>query len=181
MGTPFFQCTKYECGRFGKHIRKLFLPGDSSVRIEEDVKSLTKTNNLEVALKLKSNAEEKYFNNSLNIKGSWNSDKGTGITRNNVGDLNETLSQHLNKPAFAVDNSLDFIKNIGKKSYRINFSMAYNHSLQNLTVTPANYFGNDNLAALKQSVISDNFSASIRTSYGLKIKNVNMDYGFSGR
>jgi len=164
----------------GYSISEQFLPGDSSVRIEENVKSLTKTNNLEVALKLNSNAKEKYFNNSLNIKGSWNSDSGTGITRSNVGNVDETLSQYLYKPAFSMDNALDFIKNIGKKSYRIYFSMAYIHSPHNLTVTPANYFGNDNLASLEQSVVSNNFSSSFRTSYGLKIKNVNMDYVFWG-
>jgi len=161
----------------GNSISEQFLPGDSSVRIEEDVKSLTKTNNLEVALKLNSNKKEKYFNNALNIKGNWNNDRGTGITRSNVGDMNETLSQYLYKPAFSVDNSMDFIKNIGKKSYRIKFSMAYIHSPHSLTVAPANYFGNNNMASLEQSVVSNNFTSSVSTSYGLKIKNVNMDYG----
>ncbi len=164
----------------GYSLSEQFLPGDSSVRIEEDIKSLTKTNNLETSFKLNSNAEEKFFNNSLNIKGSWNNDRGTGITRSNVGDMNETLSQYLSSPAFSVDNSLDFIKNIGKKSYKIFFSMAYSHSPHSLTVSPVNYFGNNSLASLEQSVVSNNFSSSVRTSYGLKVKKVNMDYGLWG-
>ena len=164
----------------GYSISEQFLPGDSSVRIEEDVRNQTKTNDLEVALKLNSNTKEKFFNNSLNIKGNWNSDRGTGITQSNAGNMDETLSQYLYKPSFSVDNALDFIKNIGKKSYRIYFSMAYIHSPHDLTVTPANYFGNNNLTSLEQSVVSDNFSSSFKTSYGLKIKNVNMDYTFWG-
>ena len=164
----------------GYSISEQFLPGGSSVRIEENIKSLARTNNLEMSFKLNSNAEEKYFNNSLNIKGNWNNDHGTGITRSNVGDMDETLLQHLSRPSFSVDNSLDFIKNIGKKSYKVFFSMAYNHSPHDLTVSPANYFGNNNISFLEQSVVTNNFSSSVRTSYGLKISNLNMDYGFWG-
>ncbi|MEA4918389.1 hypothetical protein [Proteiniphilum sp.] len=164
----------------GYSLSEQFLPGDSSVRIEESIKSLTRTNNLEMSVKLNSNAEKNFFNNSLNIKGNWNNDRGTGITRSNVGDMNETLSQYLSKPAFSVDNSLDFIKEIGKKNYKIFFSVAYNHSPHNLTVTPANYFGSKNLSSLEQSVVSNNLSSSLRTSYGLKVRNVNIDYGIWG-
>jgi hypothetical protein len=163
----------------GYSLSEQFLPGDSSVRIEEDVKSLTKINNLEMKIKLNSNTKEKFFNNTLNFTGSWNSDLGTGITRSNVGNMDEILSQYLYKPSLSVSNALDFIKNIGKKSYRIYFTVAYNHRPHSLTVTPANYFGN-NIASLEQSVVSNDFSSSIRTSYGLKIKNVNMDYGIWG-
>lgn len=167
-------------GKEGYSISEQFLPNGSSVRIEENIKSLTRSNNLEMSFKLNSNAKEKYFNNRLNIRGSWNNDRGTGITISNVRDMNETLSQYLNQPSFSVDNSLDFIKNIGKKSYKIIFSMAYNHSPHNLTVSPVNYFGNNNLTSLEQSVVSNNFSSSVRTSYGLKIGNLNLDYGFWG-
>jgi hypothetical protein len=164
-------------GKEGYSVSEQFLPDGSSVRIEENIKSLTRTNNLDLSFKLNSNAEEKYFNNSLNIKGSWGNDRGTGVTRSNVGDMDEMLSQYLSRPSFSVGNSLDFIRNIRKRSYKILFSMAYNHSPHDLTVSPVNYFGNNNLASLEQSVITDNFTSSLRTSYGLKIRNVNIDYG----
>ncbi|GHT63462.1 TonB-dependent receptor [Bacteroidia bacterium] len=164
----------------GYSLSEQFLPGNTSVRIEEDVESRTKTNSLELALKLNSNVKDKYFNNLLNIKQGWNSDRGTGITRSNVGDMDETMSQYLYRPSLSVGNNLEMIKNIGNKSYRIFFSTTYSHRPHHLTVTPAGFFGNSHIASLEQTVISDDFSAQIKTSYGLKIKNINMDYGFWG-
>lgn len=164
-------------GKEGYSVSEQFLPDGSSVRIEENIKSLTRTNNLDLSFRLNSNEEEKYFNNSLNVKGSWGNDRGTGVTRSNVGDMDEMLSQYLSRPSFSVGNSLDFIRNIRKRSYKILFSMDYNHSPHNLTVSPANYFGDNNLISVEQSVITDNFTSSLRTSYGLKKGNLNIDYG----
>ncbi|MDR1370287.1 MAG: TonB-dependent receptor [Dysgonamonadaceae bacterium] len=164
----------------GYSLSEQFLPGDTSLRIEEQVKSLTKTDNLELAFRLNSNTEGEFFNNALNFKGAWNNDRGTGITRSNARNMDETISQHLYKPAFAVDNTLNMIKNIGKKTYKFYFSAAYSHRPHSLTVTPVDYFGDDRLVSLEQNVVSKDFSSLLRGSYGLKMGNINLDYELWG-
>ncbi len=164
----------------GYSLSEQFLPGDTSLRIEEQVRSLTKTENVELALRLNSNTEGEFLNNTLNFKGAWNNDRGTGITQSNVGNMDENISQYLYKPAFAVDNTLNLIKNIGKKTYKFYFSAAYSHRPHSLSVTPADYFGNNRLASLEQNVVSKDFVSTLRSSYGLRIGNILLDYSLWG-
>lgn len=95
--------------------------------------------------------------------------------------MDETISQYLYKPVYNVGNTLNLIKNIGKKTYKIHFSTAYSHRPHSLSVTPANYFGNDQMASLEQQVVSKDFVSLLRSSYGLRIGNVMLDYSIWGK
>ncbi|GHT11093.1 hypothetical protein FACS189426_12470 [Bacteroidia bacterium] len=164
----------------GYSITEQFMPGDSFLRIEEQVKSTSKINNLEIALGLNANTDSYFLNNSLNFKRAWDNDRGSGITRSNAGNLDETMLQYLDKSALSVDNTLNLVKNIKDNTVKIYFSVAYGHQPHSLTITPANYFGNENLTSLKQNVLSKNFASTLRGSYGLKRGNFNMDYDLWG-
>jgi hypothetical protein len=164
----------------GYSFSEQFLSGDSSLRIEEQVKSLSKTDNLELAFRLNSNADDHFFNNALNFKGAWNNDRVTGISKSNAGNLDSNLSQFLDRPVFSVDNTLNLIKNVNKDSYKLYFSTAYGHRPHSLNITPVNYFGNDKLAQLEQNVLSKDFASTLRISYGRRIGNLYVDYNLSG-
>jgi len=158
-----------------------YLPGDSILAIEERIQSLSKIHNAELALRLKKNAANYYLNNAFNLNGNWNSDNGLSSTSSNEADVDETIIQSLNKPFFSIDNTLNIVKNIKDNSYNLYFSAGYGHKPHILKVNPVSYFGDDRLASLSQRVLSKDFATVLRTSYGLKINQFNLDYALWGR
>ncbi len=160
----------------GYSFSEQFLPGDTSLRIEEQVRSLSKVNNLNLLFRMNHNTEGYYLNNKLTLSGAWNNDRASGITRSNAGDMDETISQFLDKPTFAISESLNLIKNIGDKSYKFFFSAAYSQKPHSLSVTPADYFGDNRMASLEQNALSEDFISTLRGSYGLRLGNFNLDY-----
>ncbi|GHV58375.1 hypothetical protein FACS1894182_10370 [Bacteroidia bacterium] len=167
--------------REGYSLYEQYLPGDSTLAVEEKINSKSKIHNAEIALRLNSNAKDYYFNNAFNLTGNWNNDSGFGNTRSNAGNLDETILQHLDKPAMSIDNTLELIKNIKNNSYKIYFSTGYGHRPHSLTVTPANYLGDGTFSDLTQDVLSRDFASVLRFSYGLKLNNFNLNYDVWGR
>ena len=158
-----------------------YLPGDSTLAIEERVTSVSKINNAEVALRLNTNAQNLYLNNALNVLGHWNNDNGSGLTRSNTAHIDETLRQRLEKPSFSVDNTLNLIKNDKNNTYNLYFSAAYGRKPHDLTVSPVNYFGDGALSSLTQHVLSEDVSSIIRTTYMYRIKRFQLSYALWGR
>lgn len=158
-----------------------YLPGDSILNIEEFISMRSSINNLEFALRFNSNAKNYYLNNAINLKGSWYNDNGSGITRSNTGSLDETISQRLDKPFFAVDNTFDMIKNLKNNSYKVYFSTGYGQRPHTLTVTPANYLESYHASSLSQDVLIRDFASVLRLSYGLKLGYFNLDYSAWGQ
>ncbi|MDR1517731.1 MAG: carboxypeptidase-like regulatory domain-containing protein [Dysgonamonadaceae bacterium] len=158
-----------------------YLPGDSLFAIEERINSLSKIHNAELALRLNRNATNFYLNNAFNLNGSWNNDAGSSSARSNTAGFDETIAQRLNKPFFSADNTLNLIKNIKNNSYSLYFSAGYGHKSHVLTVSPAGYFGDEQLESLSQHVLSNDFSSALRTSYNIKVKNFNLKYDLWGR
>jgi hypothetical protein len=153
-----------------------YLPGDSVLAIEEQISSLSKIHNVELALRLNSNAKDYYLNNALNLTGNRNNDAGQGNTRSNAGNIDETIRQHLDKPAFSIDNTLNLIKNIQNNTYKIYFSAGYGRRPHALTVRPVDYMGDIQFSSLTQHVLSNDFASVLRLSYGLKLGNFRLDY-----
>ena len=160
---------------------KQFLPGDSTLAIEEQTKSGSKIHNADLALRLNKNAKVYYLNEAFNLSGNWNNDTGSSMTRSNTANVDEKISQFLDQPFLSIDNTLSLIKNVKNNSYILYFATGYGHKPNTLTVSPVNYFGNDSLASLSQNVLSNDFSSLLRASYGLKIKKFNMNYDLWGR
>jgi hypothetical protein len=165
----------------GYSLYEQYLPGDSTLTVEERINSTSKIHNAEIALRLNSNAKDYYLNNALNLNGNWNSDAASGLTRSNAFNRDETIAQHLDKPAFSMDNTVDFIKNIRNNSYKVYFSIGYGRRPHTLTVSPAGYFGNGNWASLSQNVLSENLASVLRFTYGLKLGDFNLDWNLWGR
>ena len=158
-----------------------YLPGDSMLAIEEQTNSVSKNHNTELAVRLNKNETNYYLNNAFNISGNWNNDNGSSITRSNTAGIDETINQFLNKPFLSIDNTLSLIKNVKDNSYSLYFSAGYGYKPQTLTVSPVNYFGDNQLTSLSQQVHSNDLSSVLRISYGLKIKKFNLNYDLWGR
>ena len=166
--------------REGYSFNEQYLPGDSTLAIEERVTSVSKIHNAQVSLRLNTNASNTYFNNAFNISRNWNNDYGSSLTRSNATQAEETIIQHLNKPAFTADNTLNMLKNINDHTYNLYFSVGYGRKPNDLTVSPVRYFGDESLSSLTQHIFSEDFSAIIRTTYLYRIKKVQLNYALWG-
>ena len=165
----------------GYSLYEQYLPGDSTLAIEERINSTSKIHNAEIALRLNNNAKNYYLNNALNLNGNWNSDVASGLTRSNAVGSDETITQYLDKPALSFDNTLDFIKNTRNNSYKVYFSIGYGHRPNTLTVSPVDYFGEKPLNSVSQNVLSDDLTSVLRFTYGLRLGNFNLNYDLLGR
>jgi hypothetical protein len=127
-------------------------------------------------MRLNKNDDNFYFNNAFNLKGNWNNDSGSGNTKS-IG-MDETIYQHLNKPSFVVDNTLNIIKNIRDNSYNVHFSAGYASSPHSLSVTPASYnpVGEGNLPSITQNADTKEFASILRTTYFLRLSNFILEY-----
>jgi hypothetical protein len=164
----------------GHSIYEQYFAGDSTLRIEERIHSVNKINNAEIAVRLNVNEKDYYLNNALNFKGNWNSDRGFGNTGS--AGIDETVSQHLDRPSFSMDNTLNIIKNTKQNSYTVHFSAGYASTPHTLTVSPPFFrIGEENLSSIVQDVHSKEFASVLRLSYGLKLGNFNLDYNVWGR
>jgi hypothetical protein len=160
----------------GYSVYEQYFAGDSTLAIEEKVSSVNNRNNAEVAVRLNANTNDYYFNNSFNIKGNWDNDRGFGNTKS--AGIDENISQELNKPSFSVDNTLKIVKNIKQNSYNVNFSARYASSPHTLTVTPAlsSIVGEGNLSSIIQDMRSNDFASILQLSYGTTLGDFTLDY-----
>jgi hypothetical protein len=133
-----------------------------------------------VALRFNGTAREYYFNNALNLQGSWNDDRGFGNTRSNVSNRDETLMQHLEKPSYSIDNTLNLMKTIREHSYSLYFSTGYGSRPHTLTVSPTNYPGIGEASYMTQDALSQDFLSSLRLSYGLRLGSFKLNYHLWG-
>lgn len=165
----------------GYSLYEQFLPGDSTLAIEERVTSVNKIHNAEASLRLNTNTSNTYFTNALNVSGNWNNDFGSSLTRSNATLADETIIQHLNKPTFTVDNTLNMLKNVGQNTYNLYFSVGYGRKHHDLTVSPVNYFGDEHFSSLTQHILSEDFSSAIRTTYLFRFRKFQLNYALWGR
>ena len=172
---------------FNDHIKKQgyslyeqYLPGDSILSISETIKSTTKANNAEIALRYNRNEDNYFLNNALNLKGNWNDSRASGLTQSNVG-LNETITQDFDRPEFLVDNTMELIKKVGNQSYKSYFSVGYGQASELLSIHPTGYLGMNEYESLDQEAFSKNLASSLRVSYGFRSGNFDINYDLWGR
>jgi len=158
-----------------------YMPNDSTLDIEEQINSTNRIHNAEIAARLNLNTNKNYINNALNIKGNWDGDKSFGTTRSRFNNINESISQHLDKPFFSADYTFNIIRNLKNNFYSAYFSVGYGNRPHSLTIKPANYFNRSDLSEAKQDATLRDLSAVFRISYGMKIKKINADYAVWGR
>ncbi|MDP4290458.1 MAG: carboxypeptidase-like regulatory domain-containing protein [Bacteroidota bacterium] len=151
---------------------------DSTIVVDEDMKSSTNTNRLETELRFNQNDSSKYVNDLVNVQGLWKDNLGDVIT-------DATIHQQMKNPTFSVANSFYYIKKGQKENgYEISSLMGFKSSPQSLTIRPGLYsdlFNNDQYyAVLKQDARINHFyfDNSLRLYSTLSLWNVHIDPGF---
>ncbi|MBB2147550.1 TonB-dependent receptor [Pedobacter gandavensis] len=110
-----------------------FLPGDSTLVIEERLKSITRYHHLDGSLKLNANTERFYFENSLNFSGDLQR------RENGTVENQQLISQERTAPYFKISNNLSLLRNYKKLTFRINSYNGYGKLNDGLAVQPMLY------------------------------------------
>lgn len=154
-----------------------YLPdGNTPLVVEETTDNVSKENNLDVALCMRSNTEREFFNNNLDVKASWSRTYTDVLSESNCQTGNGAIFQYLDRPYFSVGNALNMMKRINNHAFRIRFNVDYNDRPHQLRISPAYYFGADSLEILSQEVVQKNINATLRTSYGLNLGDFSLNY-----
>ncbi len=151
---------------------------DSTLVVDEDMKSSSNTNRLETEIRFNQNDTSKYVNDYVNIQGLWKDNLGDVIT-------DAQIHQQMNNPTFTATNSFYYVKKRGNdKGYEITSSMGFKSSPQNLTIHPGLYsdlFNNNrSYAILKQNAKTNQFyfNNTFKLYSTLSLWNVHIDPGF---
>lgn len=139
------------------------LPGEDAKIIEEDISTRNRTNNIETELRYNLNKDRNYFNNFLNVSGSWDDASGEVNTR-------QTIGQRLDNKSFFANNVTHWIKRgENEKGVELMLRNAYRTQPHHLRITPGLYpdlinAGNE-YAALSQNVRYNAFASNNRFSF----------------
>ena len=165
----------------GYSLSQQYRPDNDILWIEEYANTKLDAHRVEAALKLNSNRSNLFFNNWLNLKGTFRDMKGYTDTRSNDIVSSEYIHQKLHDPAYGFDNTLELLKNVGKNTYNLYWAIAYTQRPSDLVVAPATYLGVASLDKLNQDVTSKIFATNIRTNYRRRIDYVELSYALWAR
>lgn len=159
-----------------------FLSDDQRLQSSETLTSQTSLNNLSANLRYCRNAANGFTANVLKLDGGWNSDDVlsqlssslTGMSPVDYGD--NRVSQRFHRPSLSVSNTLNIIRNIGKHTLDVHFSVGYAQRPNTLTV------GVDSLqqgtsAQYGQDLTSRNIAANAHTNYSFRLGYFSLQYG----
>ncbi|WP_235304054.1 carboxypeptidase-like regulatory domain-containing protein [Porphyromonas macacae] len=109
------------------------LPGEAEKIIEEDIAARNRTNNIETEFRYNLNKDRNYFNNYLNVSGSWDDVSGEVNTRQSIG-------QRLDNKSFFANNVTHWIKRgENEKGVELMLQNAYRTQPHHLRITPGLY------------------------------------------
>ena len=134
------------------------LPGEDATIIEEDISTRNRTNNIETEFRYNLNKDRNYFNNFLNVSGSWDDASGEVNTRQSIG-------QRLDNKSFFADNVTHWIKRgENEKGVELILRNAYRTQPHHLRITPGLYpdliNAGNGYAALSQNVRYNAFASN---------------------
>lgn len=151
------------------------LPGEETQVIEEQISAQNQTNNIEGEFRYNQNKERYYFNNYLNVSGSWDDVSGDVIT-------SQFVKQQLDNKSFAVNNITHWIKRgENEKGVELLLKNAFRTQPHRLHIVPGLYAellneGNE-YTALSQNLRYNAFASNNRFSFlsALVIGNVRIN------
>lgn len=149
-----------------------YLNADSILTIEERLASAERINQLNAALQYNANKEDYYLDHTLSFSGSRNHSDGSVRQQ-------DTILQHVRSPSFALENTLNMVKNYKKRSLKIYSYQSYKSVKQTLAVSPMLYpdlFGGENLDATVQDYGNKQFTTNNKLSFGLSAEHWKQSY-----
>ena len=126
--------------REGTSEANYFLSDSQRLLSSETLTSLTSQHNLSGNLRYCRNAENGFTANVLQFDGGWNSDDvssrlSSGLTGMAPADYGDNrVSQHFHHPSLSVSNTLNTLRNFGKHTLDLHFSVGYAQRPNTLTV-----------------------------------------------
>jgi len=141
-----------------------YLPGDSTLVIEERVQSIEKYHYLDGTIKLGANKKQLFFENLLKLSGD--------LQRNEFGTVAsiQRIDQQRNAPYFRINNNLSLIKNYKQTTFRINSYNGFGKLNDGLDVHPMLYptlFSEPGtLSGMRQSVTQNIFVSMNSVAFG---------------
>ncbi|TCC98296.1 TonB-dependent receptor [Pedobacter psychroterrae] len=143
-----------------------YLPGDSTLVIEERMKAIEGFHYMDATVKLNANKEYLYFDNSVRFSGD--------LHRNEYGSVENAqfIEQDRSAPYFKVSNNLSVIRNYKKSTIRINSYNGYGRLDDGLEVRPVLYpalFSDPGtLSGTRQSLRQNLFVSNTNIGFGMQ-------------
>jgi hypothetical protein len=146
-------------------LTQYLLLGDSLLSIEERMSSRLYKNQGSADIILNANTKQFYLDNTLSLKGVWDSENG------NVFTSGDNVFQQLDKPNYNFSNAFRLIKNYPKTSLTFSSSNSYSSTTNNLLVEPMLYdFLFDPAGSLSsgltQDLLLNNFTSNNSVAFG---------------
>lgn len=164
----------------GSTLRTLYMPADT-LSFAERLENRLHDNYLQGEFTLNRNVKENYFDNKLRFNARWDSRHGQ-LAINGQG-----LSQSLRQPFQNFSNDLQTIKPVGKHLVEFFSFVSYDHSPQQLQISPGRFeealSPGINLESVRQELDLRRFFAdhSASFTFGWKGISINPRLGFSYR
>lgn len=159
----------------------LFISDDSRLVTDETMTSETKTDNLSFSARYCRNAPNGFLANVLSFDGKWNTDEvgsvlssgRTGTDAETYGD--ERVRQRFRRPEYSVSNTVNLVRNFGKKTLDLHLSLGYGQIPGTLSV------GVDSLlqgtqAAYGQDITSHHVAGDFHTKYDYRTGAFTLQY-----
>lgn len=142
-----------------------YLPGDSTLVIEERMKATERFHYIDANVKLNANKTDYYFDNSLKMSGD--------LQRIEAGTVENTqvIGQRRSAPYFRIMNDFSMIRNVRKMTFRVNSFNGYGRIHDDLQVQPLLYPGLFSdaglLTGMEQSMLQKLFLSYNNIGFGL--------------
>jgi len=142
------------------------LPGDTLLTISERLGSRAYTHQASADIILNANTKQFYLDNTLSLKGAWDSETGNAFTPT------DTIYQTLNKPNFSISNAFRLIKNYTKTSFTFSSTNSYASTPNDLVIEPMRYdfLFDPNLSTvpkgIKQELLLNIFTSANSVAFG---------------
>ena len=142
------------------------LPDNNLLTISERLSSRSFKNQASADLILNANTKQFYLDNTLSLKGTWDSERGDAFTPA------DSIFQFLEKPNYSVNNAFRLIKNYPKTSLTFSSTNSYSSTPHNLQVEPMLYDflfdsnPNTSFKGIKQDLLLNNFTSSGSVAFG---------------
>ena len=115
------------------------------------------------------NTDRVYAVNSLDVNVSWDESNGINTLATDFSDIDQTVNQHLDNPAFSISDKADLIFNTGNNAWNVSFGAGWNHRPQKLSVSPASIFPDKaEKDIVSQNYTSDDFRGQAETGYFIR-------------